>query len=633
MRIGLVFLCLIAAGAVALGQTIRVQRVLPLAALEQQTAATYQCQYVGGKVTLDADLSEWAGLPLMDLSEVKYVASDSDQYPATWGGPQDLSAKFWLGWDETGLYVAAQVTDDLHVPSTSYGRYWDADSIALGFDPKNNASLVEQSEDDDREYYFGIVDAQGPEIVDSDEDAPYKEGKIAARFLSSDRGDYVVEAWIPWSGLEPLHLPASKACGFAILANDADGPQGQEGWVENVHALYGVGPMAYARLEFVPPAPREAELQGALVAREKSITGNADLEADLAIVAREGVPEAMLSVGLAGPNGVSILDKPLSLYPGENRFQVICLGPTLPEGNYALAASLSAGGRALWEGHQAGIGKTAADSLAPLEPYAAKWNLEAIVRRIRAQEPAPGEELVFAVMGDNRNGDQVFMKHMAYIEKQSPARFTVIGGDIVPSGTVPEWEHWVSMVDRLEKPIVPVIGNHDIGNGRKEYRCLFGERTDFYFDYAGCRFVGMDNAGEGFTENQLAWADKVIGEAKAQGMRVFVTAHKPPACIEKWAFHAFVEGDEEWVAMLTKHQVDGVFVGHIHSYDTALVDGVPFVLTGGAGVGAYDAFGPGSEKHHFIEVHVTPAGVRMEWVGLDHVREPMGFGAETPAQK
>jgi len=49
-----------------------------------------------------------------------------------WGGPTDVSATVFLAWDETSLYVGAEVTDDRHWNAQSGESIWNGDAIQFG---------------------------------------------------------------------------------------------------------------------------------------------------------------------------------------------------------------------------------------------------------------------------------------------------------------------------------------------------------------------------------------------------------------------------------------------------------------------------------------------------------------------
>ena len=202
---------------------------------------------------------------------------------------------------------------------------------------------------------------------------------------------------------------------------------------------------------------------------------------------------------------------------------------------------------------------------------------------------------------------------------ESPIAFLAIGGDLVHNGWVSQWVQFLGITRGLQVPMVPVVGNHDIGTGRAEYKHIFGDETDLFFDYGGSRFVVTDNGGgENFTERQMVWLDSVLTTAPG---RKFVFAHKPPNVIEKWAGHAFGLRAEEFCGLMTKHSVNHVYLGHIHVFSTQTYNGVPYTIAGGGGVGMGGSFGDKGDDHHVVIVEVGPNGIKETLVALEFTED------------
>lgn len=64
--------------------------------------------YKASAVVIDGNLDEWnLGSPAV-VDQLEQVIRDAN----LWAGPMDVSAKFYLAWDETNLYMAADVNED-----------------------------------------------------------------------------------------------------------------------------------------------------------------------------------------------------------------------------------------------------------------------------------------------------------------------------------------------------------------------------------------------------------------------------------------------------------------------------------------------------------------------------------------
>ena len=101
---------------------------------------TYYATRRTAAIRVDGDLSEWAGVKGVSLDQEKFFFTGQGMSASKWRGPQDLSARFKVQWDDEYVYVAVEVTDDnvtephgSLVPGTDTGS-WDDDGVELMFD-------------------------------------------------------------------------------------------------------------------------------------------------------------------------------------------------------------------------------------------------------------------------------------------------------------------------------------------------------------------------------------------------------------------------------------------------------------------------------------------------------------------
>ncbi|GIX08062.1 MAG: hypothetical protein KatS3mg115_2465 [Candidatus Poribacteria bacterium] len=93
----------------------------------------YDVYHTGGqKFTIDADLGDWSLLP-----EDKWIQPDSftEFGGGHWNGKEDHSVRFALLWNEEGLYVAFDVTDDDHINTQLGNQIWNGDSVQIFIEP------------------------------------------------------------------------------------------------------------------------------------------------------------------------------------------------------------------------------------------------------------------------------------------------------------------------------------------------------------------------------------------------------------------------------------------------------------------------------------------------------------------
>lgn len=224
----------------------------------------------------------------------------------------------------------------------------------------------------------------------------------------------------------------------------------------------------------------------------------------------------------------------------------------------------------------------------------------------------PPSAYSFSVMGDHRDGEPVFRRLLPLLKGD---RFAVHTGDLVSTGQPYQYSTLMTDLRSSPVPMLTTVGNHDIKNGgRALYNRLLG--ADHYaFDQGSARFVVLDNATAKLGDAQLTFLEEKL---KSAPRYKFVFMHMPPYT-PWWKFSGF--GGSDWArlhALAKQYKVDRVFFGHLHLYDRRVIDGVPYVITGGAGSPLYQIPGfydkQGGSFHHFIRVWVGPEGVRDEIV-------------------
>jgi len=225
----------------------------------------------------------------------------------------------------------------------------------------------------------------------------------------------------------------------------------------------------------------------------------------------------------------------------------------------------------------------------------------------------------FVVMGDNRTGGpdvtevtDTYKTILAEINQLRPA-FAILGGDMIRGGTDDEttirqmWQNWSEATSALQVPLFKVIGNHDVWNALSEklYQEIFGEPLYYSFNYGGCHFVVLDTELQGeapkIVGRQFQWLEDDLTR-NSDALFTFVFLHRP-----LWEEP---RGDPEaWAPvhrLLVEKGVDAVFGGHDHMYSADEVDGIRYIITGGAGapIGAgREAMG---EFFHYCLVSVEP---------------------------
>lgn len=256
-----------------------------------------------------------------------------------------------------------------------------------------------------------------------------------------------------------------------------------------------------------------------------------------------------------------------------------------------------------------------------LGKYRVKHSLDTVLNRIRSVPYIPEEGFRFIVLGDNRINRPVWKAICKSISQRDEV-FAIAVGDLVREGEPEQFDQYLFGVLEAQGTFnfLPVVGNHDISYDGLAVSFLtsFGPNAlNYCFDYGNSRFVILDNCSRvtNFI-HQLEVADRWLTETP-EGFYKFVFVHVPPGEIKKWSYHSMSgERSRKFTELMTKHEVDHVFAGHIHAYSTASYAGVDYTVTGGAGAQLHRQYGPKGSVHHYVIVDVTPAGIQQQIVRL-----------------
>ncbi len=193
---------------------------------------------------IDGDLSDWNGYPAIPMR--KRFRGKRLQRLGQFPGDRDFSAKYRIAWDENGLYLAVEVTDDKfgYAPRPRIRDGWKNDSLQLFFDTfadgRDNDRKRTPGPDD---WSYGIFpkDSAGrafdvyrflaPDVQLTRGVAGAKADTLAddvrVAFRRTADG-YCYEIAFSPKSLEPFQLKKNKVLGIGILLNDVDDPTEQE---------------------------------------------------------------------------------------------------------------------------------------------------------------------------------------------------------------------------------------------------------------------------------------------------------------------------------------------------------------------------------------------------------------------
>jgi Carbohydrate family 9 binding domain-like len=236
--------------------TIAVTPVVTQAGLPSSTVGPLSSRPNGSPVeadrlttspVIDGDLADWS-TSAFNATQVVYGAT-------RWSGLNDVSAVYYIGWDEANLYLGARVTDDKYVQVSSGSSLFLGDGLEIQLDA-NLAADFYTAEVDTDDYQVGLsagnfaaISPQAyrwyPASLRGTPSGVVIAGKTSAT-------GYNLEAKVPWTvfGLTPV---TGARYGFALSVsdNDAAGTAAQQSMVSSVSTRTLLNPTTWGTLILV----------------------------------------------------------------------------------------------------------------------------------------------------------------------------------------------------------------------------------------------------------------------------------------------------------------------------------------------------------------------------------------------
>jgi hypothetical protein len=243
-------------------------------------------------------------------------------------------------------------------------------------------------------------------------------------------------------------------------------------------------------------------------------------------------------------------------------------------------------------------------------PAITDWNYHQL-KRINEKT----DDYSFAVFGDNKNSITTFNELVKKLNKDDVI-FAIDVGDLVQDGENEKFRFFINQIRNLKRPLLTVIGNHDIReDGRANYYRMFG-RYYYSFPISSAYFIILDDANErGLDPWQMDWLEDELKKGQDYKYR-FVFMHVPlydPRKGEHKKGHSLEDLSfaKRLNELFDTYHVTMLFTSHIHAYYRGYWSKTPYIITGGAGaeLGGND---PIHYFYHYILVNVSNAGVSYE---------------------
>jgi Icc-related predicted phosphoesterase len=222
------------------------------------------------------------------------------------------------------------------------------------------------------------------------------------------------------------------------------------------------------------------------------------------------------------------------------------------------------------------------------------------------------DEWRFVFLGDNRGGDEKFKEILRHVTKLKPL-FILHGGDIVEKGSAEELSHFLAIVREQKNlpPLFIVRGNHE-GNTARFERMIGPLNYTLDSQRLGFRLVVVDNADYSLKEKEIRFLETMLDQTRRTQL---VSMHVPPKT-ERWPKHSFEKGKNELIDLITQRKVNMGLFAHIHLFDKDEINGIPVIISGGAGSQLSLIGYSGDARYHFVVVEIKKGKVfyRVEWM-------------------
>jgi 3',5'-cyclic AMP phosphodiesterase CpdA len=223
--------------------------------------------------------------------------------------------------------------------------------------------------------------------------------------------------------------------------------------------------------------------------------------------------------------------------------------------------------------------------------------------------------LNFYVFGDSQ-GYQGGVEQIVATANQYRPQFIFHCGDLTSFGQENQYQDIKAVLDQSQVPVYTTIGNHDLKEGGGAlYTQYFGNST-YSFD-CGPAHVAVFNTSTGdVTEHEFTWLEQDLSNSDSEYK--FVFTHIPPFDPLSELNHSLINSttSTRLITLFEEQNVDVVFTGHIHLFNDSIVNGVRYIVTGGAGASLYADEDHGG-IYHFVNVTIDGSGLSIEPVLLD----------------
>jgi hypothetical protein len=179
-----------------------------------------QC-VIGNPPTIDGDLSEWPLAQFLPLTKTTAAQANGTWDVTGIANDTNSSARYFVRWDLTYLYVAISIADDVrNTPNTTPSQLSNNDAIEIFLDGKHDRANSYGTDD-----WQLVYSANLP--ADTTNNRVAAQGSVVAwpagthEVVAGSSPAFTLEAAIPWSILTGTAAPG-RVVGFDLKLDDND---------------------------------------------------------------------------------------------------------------------------------------------------------------------------------------------------------------------------------------------------------------------------------------------------------------------------------------------------------------------------------------------------------------------------
>lgn len=178
------------------------------------------------------------------------------------------------------------------------------------------------------------------------------------------------------------------------------------------------------------------------------------------------------------------------------------------------------------------------------------------------------DPLKVALIGD----PQVAIEHLNNLGEifnlRSDLDFILVAGDLTDRGLEKEFKWLVNIFEQYNKPVLTVVGNHDLlSNGKKLYKQTFGP-LNYSFFFKDVKFIMWDN-NPYESKVDFDWLESQVNSHA----KVVIVSHQPP-------FNGSLSSYQEarWKNIRRNTNIIASLHGHVHSHSFTMEDKLPIYV-------------------------------------------------------